>query len=78
MGARRLPLPELHGGVRSGAVFRGLVPGDRGTKVKHAHAWGKGKAGAWIWKIQVPRAARRLWGGPRVQEQKSRPDRTLG
>lgn len=36
VGAKELPFPELNGGV-SQVCFPGLVPGDRGTKVKHAY-----------------------------------------
>lgn len=36
VGAKELPFPELNGGV-SQAHFSGLVPGDRGTKVKHTY-----------------------------------------
>ena len=45
--------------VSGQALFPGLVPGDRGTEVKHEHAWGRGGTGARISRNQVPGVGRR-------------------
>lgn len=64
--------------VSGQALFPGLVPGDKGTEVKHDHAWVRGGTGARISKNQVPAVGRRPLGEPSVWEQESRPDRTWG
>lgn len=66
VGAKGLPLPELHGGIKLGTVSW-FGAWRQGTKVKHACTWGKGEAEP---------GYRRTVCGPPAQEQK-RPDRTL-